>query len=288
MNSNKLKLICEACSSDMSSGLSNWHFLCRNCGLERSTLEPQINQLKSINEIERENALRPIREHNFKLLVQRLKELSLSVTDKKHKLLDVGSAHGWFLEAAQNEFDVLGIEPDEIVANSALKKDLNVRKGFFPEVLGVQERFDIIIFNDVLEHIPTVKNILSQTAQHLSENGLLVINAPDSRGFFYRFSKLLHHFGKVGSFDRMWQVGMPSPHLYYFDRNSIDKIARQAGFKMIEEHSLSSIVVKGLFDRINYAGGNKLINMLIGCAVLCSIPILKLTKSDISVWFFKK
>jgi SAM-dependent methyltransferase len=288
MNKNKTKLICEACTLPMCEGLTTWHYTCPTCGLEQSTLEPKINQLESLNETERENALRPIREHNFNLLVKWIKQLTTTNTTKKPKLLDVGSAHGWFLETAKNDFEVLGIEPDETVANGAIKKALNVRKGYFPAVLNQNERFDVIVFNDVLEHIPNVKNIFTECSNHLTPNGMLVINAPDKRGVFYRISKLLKKLGNEGSFNRMWQVGMPSPHLYYFDTNSINKIAAKAGFKLVEERSLSSVVAKGLFDRINYAGGNKLINFLIGCAVLISIPVLNMMQSDITVWFFKK
>ena len=260
MNKNKIKSICEACSSNMDSGLSYWHFVCPTCGLESSTLEPKINQLESLNETERENALRPIREHNFNLLVQWIKKLTTTNTTQKPKLLDVGSAHGWFLETAKSDFEVVGIEPDETVANGAIKKSLNVRKGYFPNVLAADEKFDVIVFNDVLEHIPNVKNIFTECSSHLIPNGILVINAPDKRGIFYRISKLLKKLGNSGSFNRMWQVGMPSPHLYYFDTNSINKIAAQAGFKLVEERALFSVVAKGLFDRINYAGGNKIIN----------------------------
>ncbi len=279
-------MFCDACQSEMHEGLSAWHFVCPACKFERSTLEQKINKVHSIDEIARENALRSIREHNFNLLLGWLKETSKS--NGKPTLLDVGSAHGWFLQKAQENFDAQGIEPDQAMADYAIKKGLNVRKGFFPEVLDNSEKFDFIIFNDVLEHIPAVKNIIKSCSDHLKEDGILVINAPDRRGVFYKVSKFLKKLGMAGSFERMWQVGLPSPHLYYFDKNSISKIAAQAGFKIIKEHSLDSIAVKGLFDRINYAGGNKLINYLIGIAVLIFSPALKITPSDINVWFFKK
>jgi SAM-dependent methyltransferase len=272
----------------MQQGLANWHFVCHSCGLEYSTLEPKINQIDSINEIERENALRPLRDHNFNLLVQWLIELAPSNKNPKLKLLDVGSAHGWFLKKAEQQFDVLGIEPDEAVASLAANNALNIRKGYFPAVLNDQDKFDIIIFNDVLEHIPSVNNIFTECAKYLNDDGILVINAPDRGGVFYRASKLLKKLGNASSFNRMWQVGMPSPHLYYFDTNSINKIATLSGFKLVQERPLSSVVAKGLFDRINYAEGNKFINYLIGCAVLLSIPVLNAMKSDITVWFFKK
>ncbi len=286
MTKNNPRMFCDACQSEMHEGLSTWHFVCPACKLERSTLEQKINQVQSIDETARENALRSLREHNFNVLVGWLKEISNS--NSKPTLLDVGSAHGWFLQKVQEDFDAQGIEPDQAMADFAIKKGLNVRKGFFPTVLDRHEKFDFIVFNDVLEHIPDVKKIIQSCSAHLKEDGVLVINAPDRRGVFYKVSKFLKKLGMPGSFDRMWQVGLPSPHLYYFDKNSMSEISTQAGFKIIKEHSLDSIAVKGLFDRINYAGGNKLINFLIGVAVLIFSPALKIAPSDISVWIFKK
>ena len=284
----KNTIICDACEIEMHPGLSAWHYVCPSCKFERSTLEQKINQIASIDEVARENALKQIREINFNLLHKWLKEIAPITYTKKPRLLDVGSAHGWFLQKVQEDFIAIGIEPDDAMAKVAIDKGLNVRKGYFPEALNENEKFDVIIFNDVLEHIPNVKDVIKECARYLNDDGLLVINAPDRRGAFYSISKFLMKFGQSGSFDRMWQLGLPTPHLYYFDKNSIHTIAHQVGFKIIEERSLSSIVVKGLFDRICYAGGNRFINYLTGCAVLLSIPILKIVKSDISVWFLKK
>lgn len=286
MTNNNSRMLCDACESEMQEGLSSWHFVCPSCTFERSTLEQKINQVQSIDEIARENALRSIREHNFNLLLGWLKETSSS--KGKPTLLDVGSAHGWFLQKVKEDFDAQGIEPDQAMADFAIKKGLNVRKGYFPSVLDHHEKFDIIIFNDVLEHIPDVKNIVKSCSDYLKDDGMLVINVPDTRGVFYKASKFLKKLGMSGTFDRMWQVGLPSPHLYYFDKNSISKIAAQAGFTIVKEHSLNSIALNGLFDRINYAGGNKLVNYLLGSAVFIFSPALKVMHSDISVWFFKK
>jgi SAM-dependent methyltransferase len=286
MIKNNSRMFCDACQSEMHEGLSAWHFVCPACKFERSTLEQKINQVQSIDEIARENALRSLREHNFNLLAGWLKETSNS--NGKPTLLDVGSAHGWFLQKVKEDFDAQGIEPDQAMADFAIKKGLNVRKGYFPAVLDHHEKFDFIIFNDVLEHIPDVKNIVKSCSDYLKDDGILVINVPDTRGVFYKASKFLKKLGMAGSFDRMWQVGLPSPHLYYFDKNSISKIAAQAGFKIVKEHSLNSIALNGLFDRINYAGGNKLMNYLLGIAIFISSPALKIMHSDISVWFFKK
>ena len=286
-----VNLRCDACNSALSVGLEDWHLVCHSCGLEHSTLSPQINDLQSIDEIERERALKPIRDYNFGVLVEWLNERlrSHAKVNGKRRLLDVGCAHGWFLEKAATHYDVLGLEPDGAVADGAQGRNLPVRKGYFPEALNVEEKFDVIIFNDVLEHIPDVRNVLRECATRLSDDGVVVINAPDRRGLFYRLSKMFAKAGRPGAFHRMWQVGFPSPHLYYFDTRSMHKIAAASGFTVIAERPLPSIVAKGLYERINYSRNmSRLQSFVITTGILALIPFLKLFHSDISVWLLEK
>jgi SAM-dependent methyltransferase len=282
---------CDACDSALSVGLEDWHFVCRTCGLEHSTLSPQINKLESIDEIERERALKPIRDHNFGVLLEWLngRLRSHAQVNGKRKLLDVGCAHGWFLEKAAAHYDVLGLEPDGAIADRAKARNLSVRKGYFPEALDAEERFAVIVFNDVLEHIPDVRTVLKECAARLSDDGVVVINAPDRRGLFYRLSKLFAKAGRTGAFHRMWQVGFPSPHLYYFDTSSLNKIAAASGFTVIAERPLPSIVAKGLYERINYARNvPRLRSFVITIGILALIPFLKVFHSDITVWLLEK
>ena len=284
-------LRCDACDASVSIGYEQWHLVCCACGLERSTLNPHINEIHSIDEIKREMALKPLRDHNFDIL---LKWLKGCIRDHsgfivRKKLLDVGCAHGWFIEKAGVNFDVLGLEPDDAVASRARQRNLPVRKGYFPEALKAGEIFDVIVFNDVLEHIPDVKNVLKECAARLSDDGVVVINAPDSRGLLYRLSKLLTKAGRIGAFHRMWQVGLPSPHLYYFDRGSMNKIALASGFRVSAERQLPSILSGNLYERIYCAGNvSKLRSAIITGGILMLIPFLKVFRSDISVWVLAK
>lgn len=284
-----MEIICDVCNSKMSIGLQAWHFVCRNCNHERSTLEPQINSIESINETQREIALRSIRDNNFDILLSWLSELKIqNHRQGKPRLLDIGCAHGWFLEKSQSTFYPLGIEPDAEIAKETSKKSVNVRLGFFPEALESNERFDVIVFNDVLEHIPSVNEILEACFRHLESDGTLVINAPNKNGVFYRLSKLLHKLGRPKSFERMWQVGMPSPHLYYFDDHSIASLAKATGFCVYQHRALPSVVKKGLFERVSFAGGSRLKNCLISCILYLLIPFIQKMESDISVWLLRK
>ena len=275
----------------MQAGCREWHFVCSGCGLERSTLEPRINDLDTIDEIDREKALAPIRDRNFGVLIEWIGNDvdPRATTARRPRLLDVGCAHGWFIEKALATYDALGLEPDEAIAARALERNLPVRSGYFPQVLADDERFDVIVFNDVLEHIPGVVGVLKGCAAHLEHGGLVVVNAPDRRGLFYRLSKWLCRLGRSASFDRMWQVGMPSPHLYYFDSRSVGKAADAAGFDLIAERTLSSIVTKGLYARIRYAGNvSRARAALLTVVITLGVPLIRLFPSDISVWMLRK
>lgn len=275
----------------MVATLEKWHLVCPRCGFERSSLEPRINQLQTINEADREASLRPIRERNFDVLIRWLQhEAGDRLTSHgRPRLLEVGCAHGWFLERARTAFDVLGIEPDNAIAAATKRKGLSVTSGFFPDALEEGAIFDVIVFNDVLEHIPDVRSVLRECVTRLAEKGVIVVNAPDRRGLFYRLSKVLARLGQRGPFHRMWQAGMPSPHLYYFDSASIDGLARQCDLRIVASRPLDSLMAKGLHQRIRYAGKVSLMrSLLLTAGVFALLPCARLFRSDINVWMLEK
>ncbi len=46
------------------------------------------------------------------------------------------------------------------------RKGLPARKGYFPDALDKKEKFDVIVFNDVIEHIPNIEGALASCFQH--------------------------------------------------------------------------------------------------------------------------
>ncbi|WP_396134721.1 class I SAM-dependent methyltransferase [Cellulomonas sp. ATA003] len=99
------------------------------------------------------------------------------------RLLDVGSAHGWLLRQATDAgLRAVGVEPDVAVARRAIDDGADVRVGFFPDALRPDDRFDVITFNDVLEHLPDPRAAVEESASRLVPGGLLVVNIPDRRG----------------------------------------------------------------------------------------------------------
>lgn len=277
---------CIVCKSNMHIRLKPWHTICASCGYENGDFQVAINDTsKNINEDDREIALKDLRQSNFSVIAKFL----AAQFPKGARLLDVGCAHGWFLEETQAHFNVLGIEPDAAVCARARARELPVREGFFPEVLQAGECFDVIVFNDVIEHIPDIQSALSECNKRLLPNGYLVLNLPSSRGFFYRLSKFFARLGSSGPFERMWQKELPSPHVHYFDSSNLSRLV--SNFNLVEtaNFSLPSLRAEGLMERLRFTGGSSKFTLYVQWVLLMgAMPFLNLLPSDIIVCAYQK
>lgn len=269
------------CSSQLESGYRPWHFRCKVCGYEGSNLPPRINvdsAHERIDEEARHAGLKELRNSNFIRLLAEIKKLKSAGS----RLLEVGCAHGWFLEIAQQDFDVLGLEPDRAIFETTSRHGLPVRNGYFPDVLGPDEAFDVIVFNDVFEHLPDIENILQHCGERLAEGGLLVLNLPNSQGTIYRLSKLLCATGFTGSFERMWQKDLPSPHLHYFNSRNLTRLLDRYDFDPQMGGRLPAIQIKGLWSRISYAHRRiMLADIVTYFGLVLLLPFLRILPSDI-------
>lgn len=282
-------MVCIVCGTQQTAGLTSWHATCPSCAYESAKLEGAINREDahaSLNEAQREAGLKALRQENFADVVGYARRFA---PPGGRKLLDVGSAHGWFLEAAHGSFDVLGIEPDEAVGSRAAARGLPVRPGFFPDALQNDERFDVIVFNDVIEHIPPIAAALAACAERLNPDGILILNLPNSKGFFYRLSKLFARLGWRAPFERLWQKGLPSPHVHYFRPENLSRLVATQGFELVHSAELPSLRAKGLLDRLRCAGGMSTLSLYLQyAAILCAIPLLRAFPSDIIVCIYQK
>jgi SAM-dependent methyltransferase len=191
------------------------------------------------------------------------------------RLLDVGSAHGWFLQAARaHGADAVGIEPDPAIASASAQRGHSVRIGWFPQVLEDHERFDVITFNDVLEHIPDVVGALDACARHLEPDGVLSVNLPTSDGLAYRTSARLARLGVYGPFERLWQHGLPSPHVHYFPRAAIASLLQARGLCVRYVGPLQAVVREGLWQRIHVYRRATPASAIGYAAILGAAPIL--------------
>jgi len=217
----------------------------------QSTLQPAVcnaGARAAIDEDQRAAGLNSLRLSNFRRLIDRLTPL---IEGPGRRLLDVGCAHGWFLDAArEGGFESSGVEPDPAISARAAVGERHVWAGFFPDCVPPGQSFDVIVFNDVFEHLPDITAAAKACRQLLRPGGILILNVPCSTGIFYRIATLLDRLGISGPLERLWQKQFASPHLWYFAPDQLRRFAGNHGFRGTSRNSAKIYPRKGHYDRL--------------------------------------
>src|SRR4051812_15992521 len=104
-------MLCPVCDGAMANMRCTWLLRCRTCGFRRSTLAMAIGDDRTAGAIDedlRAAGLERLRRNNFERLLDRL---CRQIEPHGANLLDIGCAHGWFLEAAARRgFRVAGVQ----------------------------------------------------------------------------------------------------------------------------------------------------------------------------------
>jgi SAM-dependent methyltransferase len=242
-------MACAICGAAMVPDRTPETFHCPGCGFFASKLPVRINAVALIDEDARERALKPVRLANFQQLLAECADL----LPKGATLLEVGCAHGWFMEVATAMGMIcVGIEPDRDMQQRATSVGHNVIAELFPDAMPDGARFNAITFNDVFEHLPDVNGTTLKLSDYLQPDGVVIVNLPVAEGFIFRIARAAARFGIKSPLDRMWQRGLPSPHLSYFTASTLQRLFSRAGFTLLRRGQLASVVTDGLYDRIRY------------------------------------
>jgi SAM-dependent methyltransferase len=137
------------------------------------------------------------------------------------RLLDVGCGQGTFLaEMRDAGWEVEGVEPDPRAAAVARANEIPVVDVSFEDASLAPASFDAVTMNHVIEHFHEPVEALRIARRLLRAGGLVWIATPNlaSRGH--------------ALFARDW-IGLDPPrHLVLFDRSSLTRAVREAGFEV--------------------------------------------------------
>lgn len=146
----------------------------------------------------------------------------------------------------------MAIEPELRAVQQARELGFEVEHGFFPVDLHTHGPFDLVVFNDVFEHLPEPVESLQAARDLLSADGLLILNLPSSDGAVYRIANLLDRVGISAPLDRLWQRGLSSPHLTYFNPRNLRRfVTSHSDLKIVRQRSLKALTREGLRERVN-------------------------------------
>ncbi len=147
------------------------------------------------------------------------------------RALDVGCSSGAWLEVASAEgLAATGVEIGDRTAAQARARGLDVRTGTleqcFPD--GAEERFELITFWDVLEHLPDPRRELTIAGRLLAPDGILAATFPNVEGWYPRLTyRLIAR--RVG----VWEYPELPVHLYDFAPATARRLLERCGFRVV-------------------------------------------------------
>lgn len=135
------------------------------------------------------------------------------------RLLEVGSGPGTFLLVAKRlGWSVQGVEPTQLAAEKAQSLGAPTFNGFVEDFAATHdEKFDVVVSFEVVEHVPDVIRILSVIRSLLKPDGIFVFSVPNLDDPYTLHQKL--------------QVNLPPLHINFFRRQSMTTALARAGFE---------------------------------------------------------
>lgn len=136
-------------------------------------------------------------------------------------MLDVGCGSGLsLLEAKALGADVRGIEADPNVRRIADELGLIIHIGSLLDDPFSEEKFDLVVLNQVIEHVPDPSLMLSCLRGRLKKGGRIVLVFPNINSLWCRLSG-----------DRWINWHVPY-HLHHFSRNGFERLTERMGYRV--------------------------------------------------------
>ena len=147
---------------------------------------------------------------------------------KDDLFLDIGCGSGVSLiEAEILGAKAFGLETDPNVKIIGKNLNLNIFQGNLEESPFKETKFNLIVLNQVIEHIPEPDILLKKLTTKLTKNGLIIISFPNVNSF-WRFL-----------FKERWINWHVPYHLHHFKEKNFGRLLSKCGFKIIKKKSIT-------------------------------------------------
>lgn len=226
---NVLPRRCLVCEHQAATKLYKGIVRCTHCGYVFADLTLTDQELLDLysekfflggsytNYVEDERVLRK----NFRA---RARVMRAFVEPARHKkLLEIGSAYGFFLDEVRNEFNsVEGIDITNVgstFARDTLKLDV-VQGDFLTHDYG-SAKFDVVCLWDTIEHLRSPDLYLQKISTLTEPGALLALTTGDIASFNARLR------------GRRWRLIQPPIHLHYFSAETMHLFLDRYGFEIV-------------------------------------------------------
>ncbi|MBU1172426.1 MAG: class I SAM-dependent methyltransferase [Proteobacteria bacterium] len=187
------------------------------------------------------------------VIKHRLREFK-NLFKTKAKILEVGCGDGSLLLDLKHRYpglDLTGMDFSVSQDTDRLFHEAGIKliRGRVEDTALEPESYDLIIMNQVIEHVPDPPSVLASLAKSLKPGGRISIETPNRVGYDRRFFK-----------DSFWGGYYFPRHLHLFDKTGLTALLEKNGF-VVEYHAylLAPIIwafsFHGLFSHAPWAGG---------------------------------
>ena len=151
---------------------------------------------------------------------------------KKNKILELASNDGYLLQYFKNKpniSQIVGVEPTKKAADLSKKKGINTIQDFFDykfanKLKKKYQKFDLIIANNVIAHIPEINSFIKGIKILLSKNGIVNIE----------FQYLVDLINKK-LFDNIYHE-----HFFYYSLFSFSQVLKKFDLKVFDVEHLKT------------------------------------------------
>lgn len=168
-------------------------------------------------------------------------EMVRFITNHPKTSLEVGcrgARHSKLLKETGIVSETWGIEPDDnpqIIQEATSNLDYFKNEYFNAQTEGLPENyFDLIIFNDVLEHMYDPWSVLLETKKFLSPDGIVVISLPNIRHKSVLKNLILHD-----TFEYTQEGLLDITHIRFFTQKTMEKMVTDCGYEIVKFEPIS-------------------------------------------------
>jgi SAM-dependent methyltransferase len=251
-------LICNLCGASDARLLfckdSSDFWRCRQCGLEWVHPLPDMERMRQLYSSPRYYATDNISQYGYSdyvrnkhlyvnLFNRRLDEILHHARGRRGWLLDVGCATGTLLELARlRGWQVAGVDISAYATQIARDYySLDVFTGELADAAYPDGHFDVVVMDDLIEHVTDPSALVQEAHRVLKPLGLLTLNTPNRAGLWHLLM------------GRRWFHYKQVEHTYFFSPSVISRLLERHGFDVVEIHSSSKIIdLNYAFGRLRY------------------------------------
>lgn len=185
---------------------------------------------KNLTSLDVRNGSRKIAglKNKIKLYLEGLSNQGQIYAESGMKVLDFGCGAGYSLvEMSEIGVDCYGIEADTNVKIIGEELGLKLHVGTLEDSPFKNIKFDLIILNQVLEHVADPIQLIDKFKSMLSEKGIIVISVPNVDSIYRKI------------FGFKWINWHIPYHIHHFSKKTVSELFERSGYKIIKVRTVT-------------------------------------------------